>query len=138
MEKCIGKGKDFGALLTDLSKAFDCLDHKLLTCKLNAYCLNVPALRLIHDYLSNRKQRRKIENIWIVFGVTEVSILRPLLFNIFLADLFFMKSNTDIAIMGMIIANIVANNIGESSTALFQWFDNNLLKKQPWQLSFTN
>ena len=42
-----------------------------------------------------------------------------------------MISNTDIAIMGMIIANIVANNIGESSTALFQWFDNNLLKKQP-------
>ena len=40
-----------------------CLDHKLLTCKLNAYSLNIPALRLIHDYLSNRKQRTKIENI---------------------------------------------------------------------------
>ena len=55
MEKCVGKGKDFGALLTDLSKAFDCLDHKLLTYKLNAHSLNIPALRLIHDYLSNRK-----------------------------------------------------------------------------------
>ena len=38
-EKCVGKGKVFGALLTDLSKAFDCLDHKLLTVKLNAYSL---------------------------------------------------------------------------------------------------
>ena len=56
MEKCVGKGKDFSALLTDLSKAFDCLDLKLLTYKLNAYSLNLPALRLIHDYLSNRKQ----------------------------------------------------------------------------------
>ena len=100
MEKCVGKGKDFGALLTDLSKAFDCLNHKLLTYKLNAYSLNIPALRLIHDYLSNRKQRIKIENIWITFGVTQVSILRPLLFNTFLVDLFFIISNVDIVSYG--------------------------------------
>ena len=49
-------------LLTDLSKAFDCLDHKLLTPKWNAYSFNLPSLRLMHDYLSNRKQRIKIEN----------------------------------------------------------------------------
>ena len=97
MEKCVGKGKDFGALLTDLSKAFDCLNHKLFTYKFNAYSLNIPVLCPIHGYLSNRKQRIKIENICIVFGVTQVSILRPLLFNIFLADLFFIISNIDIA-----------------------------------------
>ena len=73
------------ALLIDLSKAFDCLNHKLLTAKLNAYSFNLPALRLIcliHDYLSNRKQRIKIKNTYItwmeiVFGVTQGSILRP-------------------------------------------------------------
>ena len=63
MEKCVGKGKDFGALLTDLSKVFDFLDHKLLIYKLNVYSLNIPALRLIHGYLLNRKQRIEIENI---------------------------------------------------------------------------
>ena len=62
MEKCVGKGKVCGVLLTDLSKVFGCLDHKLLTAKLNAYGFNVPALRLIYEYLSNREQRMKIQN----------------------------------------------------------------------------
>ena len=45
----------FGALLTDLSKAFGCLDHQLLIAKRNAYRFSLPALKLVHDYLSNRK-----------------------------------------------------------------------------------
>ena len=59
----VDKGKVFGALLTDLSKAFDCLDHKLLTAKLNAYGFSLPTLRLINDYLSNRKQRKRIHSL---------------------------------------------------------------------------
>ena len=45
----VGKGKSHGALLTDLSKTFDCLDHELLTAKFNTYGFSVPALRLIND-----------------------------------------------------------------------------------------
>ena len=92
----------FGALLTDLSKAFDCLNHDFLIAKLNAYGFSLPALRLIHDYLSNRKQRTRINNSYstwmeIVFGVPQGSILGLLLFSFFLADLFFIVNSTDIA-----------------------------------------
>lgn len=52
--------KAFGALLTGLSKAFECLDHELLTAKFSKYELSLPALRFINDYLSNRKQRAKL------------------------------------------------------------------------------
>ena len=56
----VDSGQIFGALLTDLSKAFDRLDHELLIAKLNAYGFSLPALKLVHDYLSNRKQRTKV------------------------------------------------------------------------------
>ena len=52
------KGKYFGALLTDVSKAFDCLPHELLIVKLHANGSSLAALRLVRSYLSNRKQRK--------------------------------------------------------------------------------
>ena len=51
----VDKGKSFGALLTDLSKAFDCLLHDLLLAKLHAYGFSFSALKLIHSYLKSRK-----------------------------------------------------------------------------------
>ena len=58
-KKYDGRGKVFDLLLPNLWKAFDCLDHKLFTTKLNA----LPALCLIHYYLSNRKIRLNTKNI---------------------------------------------------------------------------
>ena len=49
LKNSVDKGNSFGASLTDLSKAFDCLEHELLTAKLDAYGFTIPALGLIHD-----------------------------------------------------------------------------------------
>ena len=49
-KRLVDGGNVFGTLLTDLSKAFDCLNHELLIAKLNAYGFSLPALRLINDY----------------------------------------------------------------------------------------
>ena len=63
--KCaVDRGKTFAALLTDLFKAFDCLDHKLLIAKRNLYGFTLPALKLVHYYLSQRKQRTKVNNAY--------------------------------------------------------------------------
>ena len=59
MEISVENGKAFGALLTDLLKYFDYPDHELLIAKLKPYRFSLLALKLVNDYLSNRKQRKK-------------------------------------------------------------------------------
>ena len=53
-----------GTLLMDLSKAYDCINHELIITKLATYGLNEDSLRLIQNYLSNRKQQVKIVFPW--------------------------------------------------------------------------
>ena len=56
------KGGYSAAILMDLSKAFDTINHDLLIAKLHAYGIRGTSLRLLKNYLSNRFQRTKIED----------------------------------------------------------------------------
>ena len=95
------RGKIFGTLLTNLSKAFDCLNKDPLIVKLSAYGFSLPALRLIYDNLLNGKQRTRINNSYctwteFVLGVSQGWIIGPFLFNIFLADFLYTINSMDI------------------------------------------
>ena len=101
-KQAIDRGNQFSALLTDLLKAFDCIDHKLLIAKLSEYGVSSSALNVISSYLKHRTQRTKINDCFstrsnIEYGVPQGSILGPQLFNINMIDLFYECEENDIA-----------------------------------------
>ena len=90
----IDRGNEFGALLTDLSKAFDCIKHPLLFAKLYNYGVSLLSVNVIFSYLSNRTHRTKIDECFserfrIEHSASQGSNLGPLIFNIDLIDLFY-------------------------------------------------
>ena len=129
------------AILTNLSKAFDCICHDLLIAKLNAYGVDRNALKLVYDYLSDRSQKTKVGSSFsdyldIIYGVPQGSILGPLLFNIDLCDLFFEDYSSDFANYADDTTpyecgptlNEVMNNLEITTEKMFEWFSFNNLK----------
>ena len=131
-------------VLTDLSKAFECLRHDFLIANVGAYGFDQPSLCFIFGYLSDRTQSTEVNNAYssytnIKYGLLQGSILGPLLFNIDISNLFLWDYKCDIAsyaddntpYTSDISLNLVLEKLESSTHDLLQWFKETHMKANP-------
>ena len=145
----LNNGLKVGVIIRNLSKAFDSLNHELLLAKLKVYGLDSNSVTFMKSYLTNRLERCKINDSFsesgkVLNGVPQGSILGPLLFNIFLNEIFLSFQKCDLGNFAddstlytsdKSISNIM-NYLNHDFTILSKWFYNTFMVLNPDKCSF--
>ena len=115
-----------GAVLTDLSQAFDCIPHDLIIAKLSAYNFSDEALSYIYSYLTNCRQCVRINNTHIqlktiILGVPQGSILGPILFFVVIASLYNFADDNTLSAFATTVSELIKILESESEVVI-DWF----------------